>query len=98
MPANADALSGLPLRDVGADGVDASGDLVAGNARILHARPMPFFHDRIAVAYAAGFDFDAHLSRRWLRDGTLDDFEISAWLADLHCFHGRVLVFFRNRT
>ena len=88
VPAHADALAGLPLSYVGADGVDASGNLVAGDARILKARPAAFLHDRVAVADAAGFDFDAHLAAAGFGRGAFDDFEISAGLGDLNRFHG----------
>ena len=54
MPAEADALAGLEERDVGADGVDDAGDLVAGRAGKLDAGPLAFFGERVAVADAAG--------------------------------------------
>jgi hypothetical protein len=87
VPAHTNALSDLPLRHIGADLIDAAGNLVSGNAGILNARPKTFFHQRIAVADAAGFDFDAHLPAPGLGSWTLDDFEISTWLADLNGFH-----------
>jgi len=90
MPANADTLTALPEGDVGAYGVDAAGDLMAGNAWILNSWPVPFFYQRVAVADAAGFNLDAHLIASGLRRGALDDFEVSSGLADLHGFHANL--------
>jgi hypothetical protein len=39
------------------------------------------------MANAAGLHLDANLSAAGLGNGTLDHFEISAWLADLNGFH-----------
>ena len=87
MPSYADALSGLPQRDVGADGVDASGDLVSGDARILNAGPDSFFHQHIAVTNATGLDLNADLTASGLRGWAFDDFEVSTGFADLNGFH-----------
>ena len=87
MPSHTDSLPWLPQRYVGANRVDASGDLVAGDARILKSRPDPFFDQRVAVADAAGLDLNSHLAAARMGDRTLDEFEISAWLADLDCSH-----------
>src|ERR1700748_3691587 len=46
------AVSGLPLRNIGTDGVNTSGNLVSGNARIRKSRPAPFFHQRVAMTNA----------------------------------------------
>jgi hypothetical protein len=89
MPAHADTLAGLPKNDVGADGVDAAGDLVSRYTRILKACPMAFFHKSVAVADAAGFDLDANLPASGFGDGAVDELEISTGLADLDGFHGR---------
>jgi len=87
MPAHANALSGLPQRDVGTDCIDASRDLMSRHAWILNARPEALFHQRITVTNAAGFDLNANLTTGGLRDRSLDDFETSTWLADLNGFH-----------
>ncbi len=89
VPAYADALAGFPVGNVGADGIDAAGDFVSGNARILDAGPMAFFHERVAVADAAGFDFNAHLGAAGFGNISFDQFEIAAGLADLDGFHFR---------
>ena len=89
MPTHADALPRLPVGDVSAHSVDAAGDFVSGNARILQARPLAFFHNCIAVANAAGFDFDTDLVAARLGDISFDEFKIAARLADLHSFHAR---------
>ena len=87
VPSDADALAGLPVGDIGADGVDAAGDFVSGNARILDAGPMAFLYQRVAVADAAGFDFDAHLIAGGFGNISFDEFEITAGLGDLDSFH-----------
>src|SRR4029434_57717 len=72
VPACADALPGLPRGDVFADCVDASGDFVTRDARILKPRPQTFFDKRIAVADATRIYLHANLSRSRLRDIALD--------------------------
>jgi hypothetical protein len=70
VPSDSHALAGFPVSDVGSDGVDAAGDFVSGDAWILDARPMAFLYERVAVADAAGFDFNSDLIagrvRGWL--------------------------------
>ena len=87
MPADADALAGLPLRDVGANRVDASGNLMAGNARVLQSGKARLLYDGVAVADAAGFNLDPNLGAARLRNRTFDDFEVSTGFADLCGFH-----------
>jgi hypothetical protein len=87
VPTDADTLTGFPQSDVWADRIDASGDLVSGDAWIFQAWPDAFFDQSIAVANAAGFDFDADLATGGLGDWALDYFEISTGLADLDGFH-----------
>src|SRR5882762_5565492 len=96
VPSDADALAGLPVRYVGADGVDAAGDLVSGNARILDAGPIAFLYERVAVADAAGLDFDPDLVAGGIGNVSLDEFEITAGLADLDSFHFRHDFFLMN--
>src|SRR5439155_5063412 len=72
VPADAYPVALLPLRDVGADLVDTPGDLVARNARQLETRIGPHLDQRVTVAEAAGFDLDADLVRRRLRQLPLD--------------------------
>ncbi|HKT35973.1 MAG TPA: hypothetical protein VJR03_14190, partial [Nitrospira sp.] len=67
MPADADALTRFPLRDVGTDFVDAAGDFVSGDARVLKARPVSLFDEGVTVADAAGLDFDADMAALRLR-------------------------------
>ena len=87
VPADADALAGLPVGDVSADGVDAAGDFVSGDAGILDAGPMAFFDQRIAMADAAGFDLNSDLVAAGFGDVSFDQFEIAAGFADLDSFH-----------
>jgi len=60
---------------------------MAWNARILQAGPVAFFHHRIAVADAAGFDFDAHLSSSGLRDFAFNEFKGAIRVSNLHDTH-----------
>jgi hypothetical protein len=87
VPSYADSLAGFPVSNVGTDGVDAAGDFVPGNAWILKAGPLAFLYERVAVADAAGFDFDPDLVAAGLGNVSFDEFEITAGLADLHSFH-----------
>jgi hypothetical protein len=89
VPSDADTLAGFPVGYVGADGVDAAGDFVSGNAWILEPGPMAFLYQRIAVADPAGFDFDSDLAAGGFGDVSFDEFEITAGLADLDSFHFR---------
>jgi hypothetical protein len=89
VPSDADALAGFPVGDFRADSVDAAGDLVSGNAWILDARPMAFFYEDVAVADAAGFDFNPDLAATGVRNVSFDEFEIAAGFADLDSFHSR---------
>jgi hypothetical protein len=98
VPSDSDPLAGLPVAYVGADGVDATGDLMSGNARVLDARPMTLFYERIAVADPAGFDLNADLVSSRIGNISFDKFEITAGLADLdgfHFWHASSLVKFR---
>jgi hypothetical protein len=88
VPADTNTLPRLPQSYVRSNCIDASGDLVPGHTRVLNTRQQSLFHQRIAVTDAARFYLDTNLATVWLRDRTLDDFEISTWLADLNGFHG----------
>jgi hypothetical protein len=96
VPSDTDALAGFPVGDVGADSVDAAGDFVSGNAWILESGPIAFLYERIAVADAAGFDFDPDLVASGFGDVSFDEFEITAGLADLDSFHFRHNFFLMN--
>src|SRR6266567_3970539 len=87
VPADACTLADLPVGHVRADGVDPPGDLVAGDAGILQARPEPILDQDIAMADPAGLDFDAYLPAAGLRDRTLDQLELPTGLAHLHRLH-----------
>src|SRR5258708_7708795 len=89
VPSDADALARFPVCYVGADGVDAAGDFVSGDAWVLGGGPIPFLHEGVAVADATGFDFDPDLVAGGFGDVSFDDFEITARLADLVGFHFR---------
>ena len=87
VPADADALSLLPLGNTGAQFIDDARDFVSWNARILNSWPGAFFREHVTVANAAGLYLDAHFSCNRIRNLALDDFEIGSWLGDLGCFH-----------
>jgi hypothetical protein len=87
VPSDAYALAGLPVGDIGADSVDVASDFVSGNARILNAGPIAFFHKRVAVADTAGFDFNPNLIAGRFGNVSLDHFKIATGLTYLHCFH-----------
>ena len=90
MPTGADALADFPIGDAGADGVDHSGDFVAGNSWVLNVGEESFFNDRIAVADATRLNLDSNGSGRWIGNVTLDDFERATGpgnLCDAHLWH-----------
>jgi hypothetical protein len=96
VPSDADALAGFPVRNVSTDSVDAAGDFVSGNAWILEAGPMAFSYERVAVADAAGFDFNPDLAAARLGNISFDEFEITAGFADLDSLHFRHSFFLMN--
>lgn len=92
VPSDAHTLPSFPLSHVRTDGVDAPGNLVAGNTRIFDARPESIFDQLIAVADTAGFDLDPDLAAAGLRNGAIDDLKIATGFADLNGFHQRDLL------
>ena len=84
VPAQTDALAGLEDRDLGANRVEHTGDLVAGNARVLDAGPYAQLGKRIAVANTAGLDTDTNVPRTRLGKFALDNLEVSAGGGHLH--------------
>jgi hypothetical protein len=96
VPSDADALARFPVGNVGADSVDAAGDFVPGNAWILNAGPMAFLYKRVAVADAAGFDFNPDLAAAGLGNVSFDELEITARFADLDSLHFRHGFFLMN--
>jgi len=89
VPSDSDALAGFPVGNVSTDGVDAAGDFVSGNAWILEAGPMAFLNEDVAVADAAGFDFDPDLAAGGIGNVSFDEFEIAVGFADLDSLHSR---------
>jgi hypothetical protein len=96
VPSDADALAGFPVRNVSADSVDAAGNFMSGNAWILNAGPMAFFYESVAVADAAGFDFNPYLAADGIGNISFDEFEITAGFADLDSLHFRHSFFLMN--
>lgn len=68
VPAHADSLAFPPIRDTGAEHIDASADLVTRYTWIPKSGPETVFYEHIAVANAACFHFHADLRGAWLRD------------------------------
>jgi hypothetical protein len=87
VPADADALAWLPLRNVGPDRVDLSGNFMSRDSRILQSWKARLFYDGVTMAHTASFHFDPHLSAFGFRDRAFHYFEVSTWFADLNCFH-----------
>src|SRR5271163_1820303 len=75
MPAEADALPGFEDGHVGADRVDDSGDLVAGDSGICETGPETFLGEHVAVADAACLDANADLAGAGLGEFFLDQFK-----------------------
>ncbi len=87
MPTNAHALARFPLGYARTDGIHGPDDFMAGNARILQPRPMPFFDEGIAMTDAARLHFDPHEPRACLGNFTFNDLERSVGAGDLGCAH-----------
>src|SRR5204863_129865 len=87
VPAYAHPVALLPLGHVGADLLDATGDLVTRNARQRKAWIGAELHQRIAVTDTAGFHLDPDLPRRRLRYFALDQLECAARLRHLDAPH-----------
>jgi hypothetical protein len=75
VPAHANALAWFPLSDASTDCVYDADHFVAGHARILDSRPLTFFDERVAVADAAGLNFDSYLAWTGLWNFTFNQFE-----------------------
>src|SRR5262245_39317706 len=82
MPAEAGAVSFLPLRNVRADRVDDAGDLVPRRPRILDSGKHALLGDHVAVADAAGLDAYADLALARLGNVAFDAFEGTLGTAD----------------
>src|SRR5437763_439385 len=87
VPADADALSFFPIRDVVADSVNAACDFVTGYARVLNARPETFFDQNVTVTNSARFYLHADLSGTWLRNIAFHQFKSPTGFTDLRRFH-----------
>src|SRR5436190_14235219 len=90
MPADADALTDLPLRHTMAEGIHDADHFVTGNSRILQVEPLALLYKRVTVADAARLNFDPHPVIDWLWDFTLDDFERATGTTDLSCAHSGI--------
>src|SRR5262249_48353572 len=88
-PPDSDPLARLPTGNVGADRVDHTGHLVAGNPRVLNTREKPLLSHRIAVADAAREDLNPDRSGSRLGYSPFHDFKSSVGARDLHHTHSR---------
>jgi hypothetical protein len=75
VPADPHALPWLPSDNALTERIDSPGDFMSRYARVLNPRPQSFFRHGVAVANSASLDFNAHLSRAWLGDFSLNDFQ-----------------------
>jgi len=87
VPAYADTLTVLPLRNVAANRIDASGDFMTRHPWILQTGPKSVFDQNVAVANAARLHFHADLAGARFGDFAFHQFKIPAGLADLRRFH-----------
>src|SRR5215813_1062583 len=87
MPAHPHTLTRLPVGYTFAHRIHVPSDLMTWHARIVQARPETVFHHHIAVADAASFDFDAHLSASGLRDFAFNEFKGTIGASDLYDTH-----------
>src|SRR6201996_1904741 len=65
IPADADALTHLPLRNILADSIHKTNDLMPRHPRILNGEK-PLFRNGIAVANAASLDANTYLTCFWI--------------------------------
>jgi hypothetical protein len=90
VPAHAYALAGLPLCDAPAHSVHDADYFMARYSRVLEAGPLSFLYEGIAMADAAGLNFDPHPASGRLGDVTFDNFQSSAgsgYLSNTHFRH-----------
>jgi len=73
MPANANALANPPVSYSSTERVHHAGHFMPRNPRIGDSWPPAFNDDRVAAAYAACQNLDAHLCRTWIRNLRLDN-------------------------
>jgi hypothetical protein len=86
-PADSDSLARLPATHAVAHGIDDTGHLVPGNARVADARETPVLGVGVAVADAARLHPDAHLAGAGLRNLPLAELKWPASLGYLHDTH-----------
>jgi len=91
VPSQADPLASFPKSDVGPNRIDPSGDFMAWHSRILNSGPVPFFHQRVAMADAASFHLNAYLSAAGLWNWAVNNLKIPSGLAHLYGFHAKFL-------
>jgi hypothetical protein len=89
VPPDSDPLAAGPSRDAGADSIDDAGDLMSGDARVLHARPESLRREGVAVTNAARLHPDAYASWSGSRNLAFDHFEAALRPTHLHDTHVR---------
>src|SRR4051812_30992198 len=88
VPADADFLADGEIGDERAEGIDDADNFVAGHSGIFNAGPVSFLDERVAVADAAGLNFDADGAGGGLGDRAFHDFQWAAGSGDLNDAHG----------
>src|SRR5689334_14966179 len=87
VPTDTNSLPDGPRRDVVAERVDASSDLMTRHTRILKSRPDSVFDEHVAVTDTTRLNFHAHLCGARFGNVALDQFPVSTCTAYLRCFH-----------
>src|SRR5260221_3152476 len=68
MPAYANGIARFPGGDTRSKSINAAGNFVTWDPRILQARPEPFFYHYLTIADPPGFPLDTHPPRTRFRD------------------------------
>src|SRR5260221_8304186 len=89
MPAYANGIARFPGGDTRSKSINAAGNFVTWDPRILQARPEPFFYHYITMADPAGFHLDTHLPGTGFGNIAFHQLKFAAWFANLGDFHFR---------
>jgi hypothetical protein len=89
VPTDADSLINCPRCDVGTHGIDAPGDLMTGDTRILKSGPDAVLDHCVAMANAACLDLHAYVAGTRFGNVAFDEFPFATCFAYLRCLHFR---------
>jgi hypothetical protein len=87
VPTHTYALAHIPAADMAAEGVNATGYFMPGNARIFQTRPQAIFDEHVAMANTTCFHLNPNLVFSWLRNVALDQFPFPTRLTNLCNLH-----------